>query len=287
MRYLNCTAILALVTTVAFSQTTDLQNRLYELPDVIFTPAPAQAGIQESYVLRIKQPLDHSNPERGHFWQRVYLQHAGFDRPTSIVTHGYNVPRDTRYEISELVSGNQLLVEHRFFGESLPDSMDYTFLNLTQATADYHHIRELFRSIYPEKWISTGISKGGQTAIFYRYMYPDDVDVSFPLVAPVNHSIEDQRIYTFLDTVGTAACRSALFDVQTRILKERESVLPRVKWFAKGADLSFTYLTLEEAFEYTVLEYPFSFWQWGTDCSEIPGPEVGLDSLLRSSSQGI
>lgn len=262
------------------AQLSDLQEALYALPDVVFTPMDSPEGVSESYVLRIRQPLDHQHPEKGSFWQRVYLEHTGFDRPMTIVTHGYNVPRDTRYEVSQLLDGNQLLVEHRYFGESMPDSVDYAYLNLEQATADYHRIRELFRDLYPGKWLSTGISKGGQTTIFYRYFYPNDVDVSFPFVAPINHSVEDPRIYTFLDTVGTAACRQALRDVQVRLLKARDQVLPRVSWYARGAGLEFTYLTLEQAWEYTVLEYPFSFWQWGSDCASIPGKDVSIDSLL-------
>ncbi|MCF8237352.1 MAG: hypothetical protein K9I85_04295 [Saprospiraceae bacterium] len=280
MRTLFSILFLSLIHIGLSAQSSELEEKLFALPDVQFTAMPAAEGIAAAYVLKVRQPLDHQHPEKGSFWQRVYLEHVGFDRPTTIVTHGYNVPSDKRYEMAELLKGNQLLVEHRFFGESVPDSIDYTYLNLTQATADYHHIRELFRTLYPEKWVSTGISKGGQTTIFYRYFYPNDVAVSFPLVAPINFSAEDQRIYTFLDTVGTDACRKALYDVQTYLLRHRQEILPRARWYAKGANLTFTYLTLEQALEYTILEYPFSFWQWGSHCDEIPGPEVGIDSML-------
>jgi hypothetical protein len=30
---------------------------------------------------------------------------------------------------------------------------------------DLHKIREMFATVYPGKWIATGISKGGQTAL--------------------------------------------------------------------------------------------------------------------------
>lgn len=280
MRILFAAFLLLFIEAGLIAQITDLEKKLFSLPDVTFTKTTARDGIEATYVLYVRQPVDHQHPGKGHFWQRVYLQHNGFDRPTTIVTHGYNVPKDTRYEIAELLQGNQLLVEHRYFGESLPDTLDYTYLTIAQAAADYHHIRELFRAIYPGKWVSTGISKGGQTTIFYRYFYPDDVDVSFPLVAPINLSIEDPRIYTFLDTVGTDACRKALLDVQTYLLRHREEILPRARWFAKGANLEFTYLNFEQALEYTILEYPFSFWQWGSSCDEIPELEVGIDSLL-------
>ena len=101
-------------------------------------------------------------------------------------------------------------MEHRYFGESMPDSLNYNYLNLKQATADLHHIRQLFGQIYTGKWVSTGVSKGGATTIFYRYFYPEDVDASVPYVAPVNREQEDQRLYRFLDTIGTDQCREKI-----------------------------------------------------------------------------
>lgn len=280
MRILLAALLLISVQTRLLAQFSELETKLFSLSDVTFIKTTAPDGIEATYVLKVRQPVDHQHPEKGHFWQRVYLQHMGFELPTTLVTHGYDVLKDTRYEIAELLQGNQLLVEHRYFGESMPDTLDYTYLTIEQATADYHHIQELFTSLYTGKWLSTGISKGGQTTIFYRYFYPDDVDVSFPLVAPINLSAEDQRIYTFLDTVGTDACRKALFDIQTNLLRHREEILPRARWFAKGANLTFTYLNFEQALEYTILEYPFAFWQWGSRCEEVPGLNVGIDSLL-------
>ena len=101
-----------------------------------------------------------------------------------------------------------------------------------------------------------------------------------PYVAPSTQGLEDQRIYTFLDTVGSLACRNAIKDVQIRLFQERENILPLLKWYARGAKLTFNYLQFEEAFEYAVLEYPFSFWQWGASCEEIPGIEAPIETVL-------
>ena len=179
------------------------------------------------------------------------------------------------------MEANQIQVEHRYFGESMPDSLDYEYLNLAQATADLHAINQIFRNIYSGKWISTGISKGGATAIFYRYYYPDDVDVSVPFVAPINTEFEEKRIYAFLDSVGTMECRNKIELFQKRILENRKDVLPLLSFYSLGAKLKFTYLTKEEAFEYSVLEYPFSFWQWGHDCNDIPGPNESLQEAVK------
>ena len=65
-----------------------------------------------------------------------------------MVTEGYNRTKNTICELSELLNANQISIEHRYFGESLPDSLNYDYLNLKQASADLHHINQLFQKIY-------------------------------------------------------------------------------------------------------------------------------------------
>lgn len=259
----------------------ELRKALYELPDVIFESIDAPEGFVSAWELRIKQPIDHWHPEKGFFYQRVFLSHRDFSKPMVIATEGYQRPQNRIYELTELLQANQLDVEHRYFGASVPDSIDWQYLTLEQVSADLHRIRTIFGLLYRNHWLSTGISKGGQTTIFYRYFYPDDVSVSVPYVAPLNLSIEDERIYTFLDTVGTEACRRKILDFQKEVLKRRTEMLPRLWWWAKGAEQTFTYLTFEQAFEYAVLEYSFSFWQWGHDCDDIPPADAPTDSLVQ------
>lgn len=273
--------LLFLITFSASALAQNLEQLLFELPDVSFKAIKTPDGFEAAYELSVKQPLDHKDPSKGHFHQRVFLSHLGFDAPTTLVTEGYQRPRNRIYELTELLSSNQVQVEHRYYGTSLPDSMDYTYLTLEQATADLHHIRELFGQLYSGKWISTGISKGGQTTIYYRYFYPEDVNVSVPYVAPLTQQFEDKRIYEFLDTIGTEECRNAILAFQKAVLEKRKEGLLRLQWYSKGAGLSHEYHSLEEAFEFAVLEYPFSFWQWGTKCEDIPSADADYDELLR------
>ena len=273
--FLSCFIILGL------NAQSDLERSLFNLPDVIFTPIKTPDNYEAAYKLMIKQPLDHKRPEAGYFYQKVYFSYKGQDRPTAIITNGYNKGGNNVTEVAELLDANQLNVEHRYFGESSPDSLDYTYLNFEQVTADLHHIRMLFDHILPGKWISTGISKGGTTTIFYKYFYPNDVDVSIPYVAPLNYEYEEKRIYEFLEKVGTQQCRTDMLELQKRLLEEGEDNLQDLNWFVKGKGLSFTYLTLGEAFEYAVLELPFSFWQYGQDCSKIPSEENTREERLQ------
>jgi len=195
---------------LANAQAEKLNDLLYELPDVIFTELEAPEGYQAAYELKIKQPLDHADASKGFFYQRVFLSHIDFEAPTVIVTQGYNRTLNQIGELANFLGANQIDVEHRFFGNSVPNSLDYKYLNLKQATADLHHIRTLFARMYKDKWVSTGISKGGATTIYYRYYYPNDVDVSVPYVAPINREVEDQRLYSFLESVGSDDCREKI-----------------------------------------------------------------------------
>ena len=259
----------------------DLERRLFELPDVIFKPIDTPEGFENAYELQVKQPIDHNDPAQGFFYQRVFLSHAGFDRPNVIITEGYTRPKNLIYELTKLLDANQIDVEHRYFGTSVPQPLDYAFLTLEQATADLHRVRDLLGRIYREDWVATGISKGGQTTIFYRYFYPEDVAVSVPYVAPLNLDFKDKRIYDFLEKVGSDECRKAIYDTQVRLLKNRDKVLPMLHWYCMGAKNTFDYIGFEAAFEYAVLEYSFSFWQLGHNCADIPGKDADLEKVVE------
>ena len=132
MNWKILTTLLLLLQAGLFAQSTDLETALFELPDVVFKAIDTPSGYEEAYEVRIKQPLDHKNPDKGYFYQRAYLSHRGFDRPTVICTEGYGRGSNRIYELTNLIDGNQIDVEHRYFGESMPDTkeLDYQYLNL-------------------------------------------------------------------------------------------------------------------------------------------------------------
>ncbi len=258
-----------------------LETALFNLPDVSFVRQSEPCAFPLKYMLRIRQPLDHADPGKGYFFQRVQLTHHGFEQPVLMQTQGYELFLG-KHELENALDANHLNCEHRFFGESLPDTMAWPYLTLEQVAADLHHINTLFRQIYGGVWISSGISKGGQTTIFYAYFYPDDTEVAIPYVAPFNNGLEDRRIYDFLDTVGSQECRDKITAFQEYLLKNEEAALEKLQWYAKGAKLNFHYLgdSLGKAYELAVLEFSFSFWQWGGKCEDIPSGKMSLDSCL-------
>jgi len=273
--------IFCLTILSSFGQTDkqQLERELFNLPNVSFTDVSKPGDPYLTYDLLVKQPIDHQHPEKGYFSQWVQLRHRGFNNPTVIETHGYQMGR-IRNEVEQMLNANNLGVEYRFFGKSIPDSLQWQYLTIEQATADLHTVNQLFRQIYKGKWFSTGISKGGQTTLYYKFNYPDDVDVAIPYVAPIDNNLEDTRIYTFLDTIGKPECRQKIFEFQKFLLMNEEKALEKLTWYAKGAGLKFNYTgNLGKAYEYAILEYSFSFWQWGRSCDSIP-TNKSLDTYL-------
>lgn len=224
-----------------------------------------------AWEIHIVQPVDHNDPGGKKFTQRIYLSYAGADRPTVLVTEGYGANRNYTTELARYFNCNQIIVEHRYFGESVPDSIDWRYMNTWQAASDHHRIIELFSEVFTGKWITTGISKGGQTVMFHSFYYPDDADIRVPYVAPLNFGPEDPRIYTFLDTVGSDFCRERVFDAQMEILRNREIYYPMMLEMTEKRGLTFNRVGGPEvAFELAVLEYDFAYWQWGrTPCEDI------------------
>lgn len=281
--------LLCLTGLTSFGQTDKqkLEQELFDLPNISFKDVSKPGDPFLTYDLFVRQPIDHQHPENGYFYQYVQLRHRGFDRPTVIETHGYQL-YPSQNEVEQILDANDLGVEYRFFGKSVPDSVPWKQLSLEQETADLHAINQLFRQIYKGKWISTGISKGGQTTLFYKYFYPEDVDVSIPYVAPIDNALEDTRIYTFLDTIGTPECRQKILNFQKFLLQHEDQAVEKLKWYAKGAGLKYSYTgSIGKSFEYAVMEYSFSFWQWGRSCDSIPtnqSLDAYLSELLKTSN---
>ena len=264
------TLLLCFISISAYNQQNELEEFLSNLPNTTFEQVGTNERFESTYEIKIRQPLDHSDLNKGFFNQKVILSHRGFDNLSVMATEGYKAFRKRVYEPTKLLNANQITVEHRFYGNSIPDSLNYSYLNMKQATADLHRIRQLFSDIYKNKWVSTGGSKGGVTSIFYRYFYPKDVDVTIPYVAPIKKSFEEERVYHFLDTVGSDACRESISSFQSYLLHNREKILPILNELASKNKETFSIISINEAFEYAVMEFSFAFWQWGKACDEIP-----------------
>lgn len=228
---------------------------------------------KQTYVLKIRQPLDYKDTTNEFFLQRVFLADKNPSSPVVLNTEGYDAgyASNPKYinELTSMLDANQICVEHRYFGESIPDSLDWQFLTVENAANDHHRIVELFNKYYQAKWLNTGISKGGQTALAHRAFFSNDVSATVAYVAPLNFGVEDGRHELFLKQVGTSECRFQIEVFQREILKRRDQMRPLLKKYAAARAYQFP-IALDEVLDYIVLEFPFAFWQWGYDCTEIP-----------------
>lgn len=247
---------------------------------------------KEKYVLKMKQQVDWETQSEGTFDERLIVGFKGLDRPTVIVTEGYfaeyGLNPNYEEELSALFDANVILCEYRYFAESLPEPTNWDYMTVDNSLADYHHVRQSFGELFKGKWISTGISKGGQTTMFYRATYPNDVDVSVSYVAPLNRAVEDGRHEKFLaKQVGTKQERATIRSAMQELMKRKDRLMPLFNEY--NADHHFSYyISEEDIFDYCVLEYPFALWQWGTPVSTIPSlsadDQVWFDNLMEVAS---
>ena len=161
-----------LCTLVAFASPGDLKEKLASLKGISNIEQLESDVYPEKYLVRITQPIDPKHPEAGTFTQRVVIGHVGFDRPTVLVTEGYGgaYALNPKYEeeLTKLLNANLVFVEYRYFLESTPEPCNWDYLTAENSAYDLHNVNQTFKQLYTGKWISTGISKGGQTTMLYQ-----------------------------------------------------------------------------------------------------------------------
>ncbi len=279
--------ILVCFTSLLFSQK-DLKLKLESLPGIISVESiETETGFTNAFNIFIEQPVDHNNPTGEKFKQKFYLSHRDESLPVIIELDGYNIDFNRPNELALKLKCNKIVVEHRYFGESAPDNMDWKFLTIEQAANDHHEIIETLKSIYTGKWITTGISKGGQTTMYHKYFFPEDADASVCYVAPLNLAEEDPRIYHFLDNVGTDECRQKMIQFQKEVLKREVELIPLFKEESEKLGYKYSLGNDRFIFEYAVLEYGFAFWQWQfTTCEQIPDTTASNEILFEHLKLG-
>lgn len=248
----------------------DILNKIKTLEGVTVTEIVPQTVALREFQIDITQPVDHSNPNGPKFTQRAYLSHVDESTPMIFAPNGYQSGPKSSQELAGLLHTNCLHVSHRYFLDSRPSPVNWEYLNIKQAADDHHHIVNLFKKIYKGKWISSGGSKSGLTALFHKRYYPDDVDAVVAYVAPFTFGIKDDRFPTYLRNIGGGDCFEKLIKVQLYALKHRAEFLTLLDSYIQSSTSTFT-LNREEILELDIMDYPFTFWQYyNFSCSEIP-----------------
>jgi len=258
----------------------DLLDRLNALPGVTAREIAPSNGYPREFQLDITQPVDHDNPNGPTFTQRAYLAHAGESLPMVFAPSGYGSGPQAGNEMAWILQANNLSVVHRYFPDARPASLDWQYLDVRQAAADHHRIVSLLKGIYTGAWVSTGASKGGETVLFHRRFYPDDVDATVAYVAPLLYSTSDERFPPWLASRGSAADRAAILDFQRRLLERKAELLDDLQSWFDTRNYAFS-LPLAPELESAVASYDFNFWQRHVyTAAQIPGPSATDAQLI-------
>lgn len=291
MRLLNFALLLLLASIVSCKPSTPIiqaseKSTFEKLASIKNVVKIEKKGIvshfDENYEIWFKQPIDHNNLSKGYFNQRVFLGFENTSKPVIVELRGYGIGSDKAGELASHYEANQLAIEHRYFNNSRPAEIDWHTLTIENAAKDQTAIINAIRNvIYPNsKFISTGISKGCQTTMAHRRFFPDDVDACVCYVGPLNFKREDPRVYQFLDKVGTKAERKKVKDFQDLCFENRSELLELMKIAAREKQLSWEF-GIDNALDYSILEYSFAFWQWGTRVNSIPSKDSSAEVIYK------
>lgn len=263
----------------------DIREQIAALPGV--------ANLQEQsttiagtrfFVFTLSQPVDHqaSNGER--FEQKITLLYRSAGAPTVLFTSGYAInDKPAQAELTDLLKANQLSMEHRFFRSSTPASRDWSKLDIWQSANDQHRLTQSFKALLTGKWLNSGASKGGMTAVFHRRFFPEDVAATVAYVAPISFAESDPRYPQFEKQLGGAAQRAAIEQWQQAALDKREELLKLFEQDASRRGASFTFLGADKTLEFAILEAPFTLWQYGDAnlAATVPAAGANAEQLYR------
>lgn len=170
-------------------------------------------GKDSIFFFYFSQPIDHHYPEKGTFKQHVAMKFVGFDNDVVLYTCGYAMATAAdsihKADLRQQLNANMVMVEHRYFGSSLPgamDDLDYTYLNAEQQSYDLHNIVQTLKQNFFKtgKWASTGVSKDGITSALYAY-YSDqngwkDINIFVPFCVPFMPGTTEDGVFSCMDS---------------------------------------------------------------------------------------
>ncbi len=278
MKYFLITLFVFSITITSSFADNGIISKLEKVSGLTFKEITSQEPGYRLFEMKFSQPLDHKNPNGEWFEQRLVLYHTGEDRPMVLQTSGYLIFKIELSGVARAYRTNQIQVEHRFFGNSVK-TKEWNKLTIEQSANDFHRIVENFKTIYDQKWLNTGASKGGMTSVYHRRFFPNDLDGTLALVAPLSFQWDDPRYIKFVtETAGGdefKTCREKLEASQKILLSHPEVAL-------KDVEGTFTQLGSKEiALEHAVIEMPFTFWQYGKPeslCTNVPNESDDVET---------
>lgn len=203
---------------IALSNIPGVHNVSKKYSDIVEYSDKGAEKTDSVYIFYIDQPIDYKNASKGTYEHRCKLHFKGFDKNVVVYTNGYAMEPECLpfYDLAVEYDANQLDIEHRYFGESLPENFEDLHMTYFDADQQAHNIHNIVSTLRKElfkkgKWLSTGTSKCGITTALQAY-YSDlygwkDFDVFVPFCAPFIKGItindgsfccEDNELGTYL-----------------------------------------------------------------------------------------
>lgn len=235
-------------------------------------------GAASCFTFTFTQRVDHAKEDSPTFAQRARLVHRGCGAPTTIMDNGYEQSK-VLYELEPSVAfdTNTVDVEHRYQGKSVPATKDlrWTALSVENGASDLHEIIVSLRKLYTGRWVSTGASKGGITAVYHRYLFPNDVDGTVAYVAPASRAREDAKYQERMDGGPfPAKCRDDVRAFQTGGLGSRRAAFAT----ALQTQLGVPEPDADYYLEYILTRFDWGFWQYEESCAGVPAPTASDDA---------
>ncbi|MBP5653882.1 MAG: hypothetical protein J6X33_00035 [Clostridiales bacterium] len=265
--------------------------RSIEKMDVLRDDKEGRTSMKEKYVVFFDLPLDWNDPDKGTFPLRTIFSFVDDNATNTFLCDGYfiydmDVSRfDFRRDLSWFYNTNEVQMEHRFYGESVPeglsiDSLDYwEYLTDENAAEDFHFVITQFKRILTGKCMFTGSSKGGQLTHMQSYFHPEDADVFVSYVAPGGSEQDAPDFFDYIYTeIGDSAYgadkakkyRDMVLQFQVEAIKNRDTLAQR--YYDRGVKdgCVFTdFTTPDILYDMAVLEFATTTWQYFQEFKDV------------------
>ena len=266
----------------------DLAQELLSLPGVVKVGRKNIGNLkydENQYLVYYEMPIDHNDPSKGTFTQRMYLNYKGNDAPNVFYIGGYNlyygINDERETELAAKYNCNFFEPEYRFDGGSMPDGFSPTetdyweYLNCAQASEDFHSMIEGLKTIFNGKWCIEGISKGGEFTVYQAGKHPEDADLYVAEAAMLKCNNGYPGLYEYMytkagdDTYGKDQAkeyRDMVLAFQVELIKNRD-VLEERYWKEATEKYGMTFsstFTKELLFDCTVLDLNY-IWQFALE----------------------
>lgn len=287
MKRLLLAALLAACACGDDQQGLEVVDKLAEIPGLRVLAAEAWTDGRTRVIADLEQAVDHTGPSGATFMQRLVIFHRDAAAPTVLSTQGYGVGGGLgTTEPTAILQANEVQVEHRFFGASIPEPPDWSKVTIAQAAGDHHAVVGSLSVYYSGPWVSTGASKGGVAALAHRRFYPDDVVGTVAYVAPFTSGLADPRYRAYVQELGAESCGAALRAFQEDVLTEprRGELVASLGDAMEAQGFGTSTLGTDRILEITTTETAFTFWQYSSadNCQLIPDVDSASDTEVLS-----